>query len=150
MLIRFKGIEHNVFGDAPFVGARISSIGCSNNCQGCHSDHLREAPIKEVDVYDLVAHVSNNKFDEGIILGGLEWTEQPEEMTALINVALEAELKVMLYTHLDYWQLLMLFPHLRDSGITCKFGPYMDFIKDDNYYSCGIKLATVNQYVREI
>ena len=83
---------------------------------------------------------------EGIILGGLEWTEQPLEMEYLIQTALDAELQVMLYTHLDYDTFVQNFPSTAKLPIWIKFGEYkqeLEGILD----SSGIQLASENQFI---
>ena len=121
MIIRHKGLEHTVYGEAPFLGARLCAIGCSRGCKGCHNEHLKNnAEVIEETVESVVERVKRNPFNQGLILGGLEWTEQPEEMLELIRVAKDHGLEVMLYTHMGEEEFADRFG--RPSGIYVKHG----------------------------
>lgn len=148
MNIRTKGIYFDRFEDAPFVGCLLSSIGCSKNCVDCHNQHLRSQKIQVIDCDDLINKIKSNKFCQGIILGGLEWTEQPAEMEALIVKSLENDLQVMLYTGLNEKDFSKTFAHLLDYKIYIKFGEYIASKRVDNYRSYGVKLASSNQYIK--
>lgn len=150
MLVRYTAFEHNVCGEAPFVGARISGISCERNCPGCHNQHLLEEEVCELPDWNIIREVVENPFDEGIILGGLEWTEQPEEMEALVKRALFDGLQVMIYTSLDYSQFITRFPSLGGTNLLLKCGPYLEDFVSSSYQSMGISLPTTNQYVRTI
>jgi len=144
MMIRHKGVEHNVFGDAPFVATRISAIGCSHRCPGCHHESLNEsAEVYHESVADIINSVLSNPFDEGIVMGGLEWTEQPEEMMCLISEAKKAGLKVMLYTHWDKDDFIDMFGE--PSGMYIKHGEFV--AGDIPHKQYGVQLANRGQYI---
>lgn len=98
MKIRYKTIEHERTEDAPFVGALISAIDCKFNCKGCFNTELKKEKTKTESAEKIIAQVKMNPFNKGIILGGLEWSEQPLEMMELCKVASENGLEVMIYT----------------------------------------------------
>lgn len=98
MEIRYKFIQDERTEDAPFVGALISAIGCKNKCKGCFNRHLKTYPTLKNTAEEIIEMVKSNPFNEGIILGGLEWSEQPIELIELCKVASENGLKVMIYT----------------------------------------------------
>ena len=150
MKIRYKLLEHERYEDAPFIGCLISSIDCHINCKGCFNQHIKEYPTLIKDTAEIIQEVKNNSFNEGIILAGLEWTEQPEEMRELIDVALSVELKVMLYTGLSENTFYERFPDIQDLNIYIKFGNYQEQNRTDHNYQHGIKLASSNQKIREI
>lgn len=131
------------------MGALISAIDCHNNCLNCFNQHIKNYPTQEIDVEDIIGEVKNNIFNQGIILAGLEWTLQPDEMYELILYGLNNNLNVMLYTGINEEQFIEKFPNIIDLPILIKFGRYDDLYKSDNYFSCGVKLASTNQYVKQ-
>jgi len=145
MMIRHKGLEHNIYGEAPFVGARLCAITCSRGCPGCQNRHLLNEPYQETDAADLIEAVVLDPFDEGIIFGGLEWTEQPDELNYLVELAKRSGLQVMVYTGLTEEEYKSRFTH---KNIWVKFGEYSEKHKAPAYYSCGILLPTTNQHVK--
>ena len=98
MQIHYKSITHERFEDAPFTGALISSIDCKFGCKGCINNHLKRAPTFKDTAENIISNIKENPFNEGIILGGLEWSLQPLEMIELCRVAQENNLQIMIYT----------------------------------------------------
>lgn len=178
MKIRYKGIEHERKGDAPFVGALISAISCSFNCKGCFNKKLKREITMFATAEDLIDTVLSNPFNEGIILAGLEWTLQPLELLELCKVANQKGLKIMIYTGCDLEEfykrigkavIRVTGADIPDDDVSVqtmvgrvtldyfvsntyyiKTGTYDKNEKDDNYYSLGIKLSSKNQMVYEI
>lgn len=124
-MISYKGIEHGIVTDAPFVGSRICAMTCHHGCPGCINHELLEAPYKVENVYEIIFEVKSNKISQGIILGGLEWTEQPYEMIWLIDIALDSGLEVMLYTHHDIEYMLEHYPAFKGKKMYIKCGEYL-------------------------
>ncbi len=145
-LICYKGIQHLNVTDAPFVTAVICAIMCNINCKGCHNSHLRDLPILTIRVKELIQEVID-KGNEGITLGGLEWTCQPMEMRYIINEAHRARLKTMLYTGLDIFEFTSRFPDLweEDKLDYIKAGKYI--ADDKSVIRGGIRLASSNQLI---
>ena len=98
MKIRIKQIEHERTEDAPFVGALVSSIGCKIGCKGCFNRHLKKLPTQEFEAEEIIEEILSNRLNEGIILGGLEWSEQTEELLEIVDKASKANLKIIIYT----------------------------------------------------
>lgn len=98
MIINYKTIIHERKEDAPFVGALVSAIGCNFKCKGCFNRHLKAEPTLTATSEAIVAEILSNPFNKGIILAGLEWSEQPQEMLELASTASKAGLQVMIYT----------------------------------------------------
>ena len=146
MMIRHKGIEHTVYGEAPFLAARICAIGCSRGCPGCHNEHLKndDSLIRIQEVQEIVEEVRSNFFNEGLVLGGLEWTEQVEEMQALIIACQVAGLEVMVYTGMTEEQ----FKELEVVGeFWVKYGSYQEGSQPHEMF--GVKLASSNQIIKK-
>lgn len=149
-LVRYKGIIHERAEDAPFMGALIIATSCSNGCQGCFNQHLKDAKTYVRCVDDVIKEVRSNPFNDGIILGGLEWSEQPEEAIMLIRRALSSNLQVMLYTGLTESDLCSRIPFNELVGCYVKFGKYESKLASNAYTSYGVKLASTNQYIKFI
>lgn len=150
-LITYKGIDpEERFGDAPFVGALLIAKGCSGNCKGCFNQHLKEEKDIQANVEDILDEVQQNSLYQGIILGGLEWTEQPDDMIEIIQSALQRpSLQIMVYTRLTEEVFFATFPNLRDCGpIWYKFGPYVESLRSYDHIEHGVILATTNQHVK--
>lgn len=147
MQINYKAIIHERAEDAPFMGALIVGTQCSNNCKDCFNQHLKEARTLRNSIDSIIGQVRQNPFNDGIILGGLEWSEQPEETISLIHIAKMAGLQVMLYTGLTEDELQRRIPLWHLNGCWVKYGPYNSNAASNTYYSHGIKLASTNQYV---
>lgn len=151
MKIHYKFIEHERFEDAPFVGALISAIDCHFNCKGCFNQYLKTQPTLEKSCEEIIQEIKNNPFNEGIILGGLEWTEQPEEAIDLIISAIAEGLKVMLYTGYTEEEFIKKFPEIYYSTpMYIKFGKYDENQKTNSNVTHQVKLATSNQIIKEI
>lgn len=145
-----KGIVHNVLNDAPFIGALVVAPYCHKGCKGCQNEHLKSEPNYNINVKDIIYLVKENILNEGVILGGLEWTYTPDAMAELINVSLDEGLKVMLYTYMTEDEFKNKFPSLYKLPIWVKFGEY-DYNKGtNNRRDFGINLATSNQYIRKL
>ena len=151
MKIRFKYIEHERTQDAPFIGALICAIDCNLNCEGCFNQHMKEMPTQELDSKEIISMVKSYKFNDGIILSGLEWTLQPLEMKELIIQAKNNNLKVIVYTGLTKEDFISNFSDIYDNikGIYIKFGEYDDSKLSDNNYYYNIKLSSTNQNIEE-
>jgi organic radical activating enzyme len=147
--IKYKGIVHNVLNDAPFIGAIIIANQCSMNCSDCINEHLKD-PCYTLEKTDeeIIKTVKENGLNQGIILSGLEWTEQPEDLLKLVETGLRYNLQVMIYTHHTEKKFFSLFPQLKNEKIYVKFGLYNEALKTDNNYFFGVKLATSNQYIK--
>lgn len=149
-LITYKAVLHERIDDAPFVGALIVAPTCSNNCPSCFNQHLKNLQdfIQTSDY--IIYEVCSNPFNEGIILGGLEWSERPDEAIDLIDTALQKGLQVILYTGLTKDALEERIPTRYLKGCYVKYGRYDKNSTVDNYYQYGVKLASSNQYIEYI
>lgn len=147
MLIRYLSIEHGVTTDAPFVGARICAIDCKFNCPGCFNQPLRGRDPYVESAYDVLTKIRYGGLDQGIILGGLEWSLQPEEMLTLVTLAIAMDLKVMIYTGHYLSDFLDKFPVLVGKDIYVKIGRYTKELQ--GYYDSvhDVNIASSNQKI---
>jgi len=159
MEIRFKGVKQERMEDAPFIGAAISAIGCEHNCLNCFNQHLKEYPTLIMESQDLIDNIITNPINEGIILSGLEWTLQLNEMIDLLHTAKLHRLKTMLYTgsdiddFMDTWKYVCRFTSahpLHDLLDYIKFGKYDEAQLSDTHYCHGVKLASKNQIILSV
>lgn len=153
MLIEYRGIVHEVMGDAPFIGAIVIAPYCNIGCKGCHNQHLLSVPIQHNTATEILDIIQANKFNDGIILSGLEWTFTPDAMESLVREAVGRKMKVMIYTGLDRNTFVRKLPnlctYLRNNPVWVKFGAYDQGKRAKQYVSCGITLASRNQYVKQ-
>lgn len=148
MNIKLKLIKHERFEDAPFIGALICAVDCNINCTGCFNQHIKELPTITRDSQDIIDEVKTNPFNKGIILSGLEWTLQPDEMREMINLAISNDLEVILYTGLSEEVFCKRFSDVYHiPNIYIKFGSYNEKLKCDNNVQNKTKLATSNQKI---
>lgn len=106
MLVKYKGFKVEE-GVAPFNGVIIMANGCKIKCKGCNCKDLKKLPSKEDYPHHIIdlAHEVSMAYEqdfEGIILSSLEWSEQPLEMLELCKEASKCDLKIMIYTGLDF------------------------------------------------
>ena len=144
--MKIKGFEHERTQDAPFMGCLIIANNCFNNCKKCFNQHLKNKPSIEMSAEEIINEVKKNPFNEGIILGGLEWFNQIDDMKVLMETAANSGLKIMVYTG---------FPVIEDESIfkECakkvdtylKIGPYVEKLPQIEMY--GIVLASNNQKI---
>lgn len=154
MIIRNKGIYRDRAEDAPWIGTLVSSISCPYNCSGCINDSLKSINYDTIEADDIIKSILDDPFNEGIILAGLEWSEQPEELCVLISKALDSNLKVILYTHCPNREsLLSKVPslvHFSNKEVLVKYGMYDETKRVYDYWDHGVRLATSNQYIEEL
>ena len=149
MMINIKLIEHERFEDAPFIGALICAVDCNINCTGCFNQHLKQLSNIKKDSNDIINEVLSNKFNKGIILSGLEWSLQKDEMLELVNLALKNNLKVIIYTGLNEDIFKNICKEVYEiKNIYIKFGNYNK--TSSSYVSENVKLASKNQYIKKL
>jgi hypothetical protein len=147
-LIEILGIEHNVLNDAPFIGAVIIAKQCFHNCPNCLNEHLKkQKPIKR-NAISIIGEVLDNQLNEGVILGGLEWTYDPDGLRDLVYTAIKQNLKVMIYTYMNEDQFKQQFNDIYQLPIWIKFGEYKEELKTYDNVQFGVRLASTNQYIK--
>ncbi len=150
MIIKYKTIIEERTEDAPFVGALISAIDCHFNCKECFNQHLKKEKTKQAECNDIIQKIKQNPFNKGIILAGLEWSNQPNEAKELINCALQNNLQVILYTGMDIIDFKKKCPQLIINGIYLKYGCFDNTKQTINHIEYGVTLASSNQHIIKI
>ena len=148
MKIHHRGIIEDRY-DAPYgIGALIWAANCHNGCPGCIHADRKDLPIYEEDSTDIIEKIKLNPFTQGIILAGYEWTEQPEEMYHMIELARANDLEVILYTHCTIEEISTAYNRLLSyKNLYIKIGAYEEDKKVYDYSSYGVPLATSNQKI---
>ena len=83
----------------------------------------------------------------GIILAGLEWSEQHDELQSLVDCAKAHSLQIIIYTGLNDEKFHRRVPKDKLVGCYVKYGNYDERYASNNYCSFGVKLASTNQYI---
>lgn len=149
-MISYKLIEHERFEDAPFVGALISAIDCNMNCKNCFNQWLKEEPIIHDLSLNIISQIKQNKFNKGVIFGGLEWSLQPDDLYNLAKLSIENDLEVIIYTGLYEYDFFKRVPKLKNlSGFYVKFGQFKEGLMVEDNIQYGVKLASSNQYIKK-
>lgn len=147
MKIAIKGIYHERTEDAPFIGALVCATSCNFNCLGCINEPLKYSASYYMYDYDIIKEIKTNPFNQGIVLGGLEWSLQIEEMKQLVNLAIKKQLQVMIYTGLDEYDFLKICPNIKNIKCYVKYGRYLEKLSVNDYRNYGVKLASSNQKI---
>jgi pyruvate-formate lyase-activating enzyme len=145
--IKYKLIKHERVEDSPFVGCLISAIDCKFNCKNCFNQPLKDLPTKEKDSVEIINEVKSNPFNKGIILGGLEWSNQPSEAINIAETAKNNGLITMLYTGREFNDVKIQL--LLKTGVFdyVKCGNYQEDLTTINHIECGVVLASSNQHI---
>lgn len=151
MLIHHRGLYRERF-DTPFgLGTLIWAKDCHRHCPGCFHQDRFNTPIYEEDVKELIHRVRQDPFTQGVVLGGFEWTEQYEELLAVIEEALKVNLNVILYTHYTIKDISTMYKELlKYKGIYIKCGEYDNTRLSNTHTSYGVPLASTNQIIYKI
>lgn len=151
-MIRYKVITHERTEDAPFIGALVSAVDCHIECKRCFNQVLRDMPILRNSAEDIIDEITSNPLNEGIIFGGLEWSEQLPEMLELAELAANKGLKIMIYTGKPYEEYQPVIRHLQrlclDVDIYVKTDPYV--ANSDPHKMFEVMLASKNQQIVKI
>lgn len=148
MKIHYKRIEHERLEDAPFIGALICAVDCNINCADCFNQYIKNEPILIKESQEIINEVLSNKFNKGIILSGLEWTLQVEEMRELIKLAQINNLEIILYTGLNEEYFKEKFTDIYNTpSMYIKFGKYNKELRIDNKHY-GVTLRSSNQNIK--
>ena len=98
--VDIKGVIQERLQDAPFVGALIIGTTCNQNCVNCFNQHLKNKETLNVNPKFIIDMIQLNPFNEGVIFGGLEWSDQEDDLNIILDeiIKRKSNLKIMLYT----------------------------------------------------
>jgi len=149
-MITVKTIERERLQDAPFIGCLLSAISCNLNCKNCFNQHIKDLEDIHIDEYSLCNSIRVNSFEEGVILAGLEWSNQIEDMYKVFHAVNKFNLKLMIFTGMhecDFFKIVDI--NNLPKGTYVKFGFYDDSLKTIHNKQFGVGLATKNQYIKQ-
>ena len=151
--VDIKGVIQERLQDAPFVGALIIGTTCNQNCVNCFNQHLKNKETLNVNPKFIIDMIQLNPFNEGVIFGGLEWSDQEDDLNIILDeiIKRKSNLKIMLYTgkkmkdRPNIVNRLCEINKVYGNEVYIKCGPYdKDLIpKNQN----GIILASCNQII---
>lgn len=154
MLITYKGIVPERFEDAPFIGALLIANDCHMGCKGCFNQHLRKYESLTETTDEILDKVQDNPLHEGIILAGLEWTEQCEQMLDIVAEAKRRGLQVIIYTGHTLDEFINIVGkdnyYNKLDGCYLKVGRYDEtkVTKDISWFE--VKMGSYNQFILRI
>ena len=144
--MRYNKIRKMDIADGPGVRVSIFFQGCAFHCKNCFNQHLKNKPSIEMSAEEIINEVKKNPFNEGIILGGLEWFNQIDDMKVLMKTAANSGLKIMVYTGFSVIEDESIFKECAKKVDTyLKIGPYVEKLPQIEMY--GIVLASNNQKI---
>jgi len=150
-MIRYKSITHERVEDAPFVGALICAVSCPIGCKGCFNQTLKGEPNKCSYIPDLLDQVQENPFNDGIILAGLEWSQQPRELVAILKEAKNRNLPVIVYTGYNIDTFVKRVPRIEEfPDVLIKYGAYNEKQLVLDHVEHGVRLASANQHIQSV
>lgn len=151
MKVKHRGVVYDRF-DTPFgLGALLWAEDCHYHCPGCFHQDRFDRPVYEEEHTSIVKNIKSNPFIQGIVFGGFEWTEQYEELLALIQESLSNELEVIVYTHCTLEEIRKNYTELLNfKGIYLKCGEYDESLLSNSYSSYGVPLASTNQIIYKV
>jgi hypothetical protein len=147
--MRYKGLVFDC-KDHPFgIGVCCIAASCCQKCPLCPNQHLIALPELTITPLKLTEIVQKRSINNCLVLGGLEWTEQIEDVYKLLkyNKKNNNKLKIILYTHHTEKELHNNYTDLFRYKLLIKCGKYYPYLQNKDYCSYGIHLASTNQYI---
>lgn len=156
-MVLYKLIEHERTQDAPFIGALVCAPSCKGNCKSCFNQHMKKAPTLEKSSKEIIEEVKANPLNDGIILSGLEWSDNLSNLIPFLIDISKSDLQCILYTRREYDEIVKMMFDFTDSNedfssfelhkalqkMWIKTGPYKKDLKPK--FAGGVKLASKNQ-----
>lgn len=150
-MIRYKSLTHERVEDAPFVGALVCAVSCNIGCKGCFNQPLRKTPTKVSYIPSLLDEIQSNPFNEGLILAGLEWSQQPRELIAILKEASQRCMPVIVYTGYNIDVFMKRVPRIAEfPEVYVKYGAYDENQLAVGHSEYGVNLASKNQHIERI
>ena len=151
--VNIKAIIQERLQDAPFVGALIVGTTCNQNCANCFNQHLKDRDTLSVTPKSVIDVIQLNPFNEGVIFGGLEWSDTEEDVYTILDeiISRKNKLKIMLYTGKKLKDIPNIVNRLCEinkvygNEVYIKVGPYDKDLIPKNQH--GIILASCNQII---
>jgi hypothetical protein len=147
--MRYKGIIYDNKDHPLGLGTLIIADNCTHDCKCCINRGIITKPSFSHDYRSILTNIFKKTINKYIILGGLEWTEQIEDVYNILELCTDLKSPPILYTHWPEEEFAKKFPKLfQYHGFYIKFGEYLEKFKSNKYFSHGIPLASTNQYIK--
>lgn len=144
--MRYKGIVRDSKDHPDGLATLLVADDCTRNCKACINQHLKSQESIVDEPTALIDAVIGTSLNNCVVLGGLEWTEQEQDLYDLLEVCRDRRVNAILYTHWSEEQLKQRFPRLFQYDIWIKFGEHDP--EQKSYTSHGIPLSSANQYIK--
>ena len=127
-------------------------MDCKIGCKGCFNEALQKEDFLYESSESILDSVERNPFNKGLILAGLEWSLQPEELMCLIKEAQLRKMPVIVYTGYSKEQFFYRVPEFKDlqGEVYLKYGAFDEKSLIKSYFNHGVKLASSNQKIELI
>lgn len=157
--MRIKGVETERFQDYKYPSMFIAFPYCSFKCEKecgmrvCQNSTLATAPIREVEVNELIDKYLSNPITQAIVCGGLEPMDSFDDLIELISALRQKECQhdVVIYTGYRKEEITDQIKRLIPFGnIVIKFGRFIP--NEPSHYDdvLGVNLANNEQYGERI
>jgi organic radical activating enzyme len=146
-----------------FIGFPSCTFKCEKECgeRCCQNSALAQAPIMDVNTYDIVNRYIKNPITKAIVIGGLEPFDSWGDLKLLIHRFREkTKDDIVIYTGYTYDELNYSEPHdfieskiqwlWQFPNIIIKFGRFIPNQQSHYDEVLGIKLASPNQYAERV
>lgn len=157
--MRIKGVETERFQDYKYPSMFIAFPYCSFKCEKecgmrvCQNSTLATAPIREVEVNELIDKYLSNPITQAIVCGGLEPMDSFYDLIELISALRQKECQhdIVIYTGYRKEEITDQIKRLIPFGnIVIKFGRFVP--NEPSHYDdvLGVNLANNEQYGERI
>lgn len=157
--MRIKGVETERFQDYKYPSMFIAFPYCSFKCEKecgirvCQNSTLATAPIREVEVNELIDKYLSNPITQAIVCGGLEPMDSFADLVEFISALRKKECQqdVVIYTGYRKEEIKDQIKRLIPFGnIVIKFGRFVP--NEPSHYDdvLGVNLANNEQYGERI
>jgi len=157
--MRIKGVETERFQDYKYPSMFIAFPYCSFKCEKecgmrvCQNSTLATAPIREVEVSELIDKYLSNPITQAIVCGGLEPMDSFDDLIELISALRQKECQhdIVIYTGYRKEEITDQIKRLIPFGnIVIKFGRFVP--NEPSHYDdvLGVNLANNEQYGERI
>ena len=120
------------------------------DCSICQNEELRNQPIINIDVYDLIDKYDNNPLTSAIVFGGMEPLDSFEDLICFImNFRYRHADPIVIYTGYTEDEVKEKFSSIYlYENIIIKYGRYIPNQKPHYDKILGVNLASDNQYAK--
>lgn len=120
------------------------------SCSICQNENLRNQPIIDISVNDIIDRYDSNQLSRAIVFGGLEPLDSYEDIRCfLMNFRYHHADPVIIYTGYTENEVLEKFSKLfLYENIIIKYGRYIPNKPSHHDMVLGVNLASDNQYAK--